>query len=68
MKFSLTRQAMFVVAMVLAPSAHAQAPTDGSVREKDIPIAVTEVAPGFFSSITIRSRTTHGWSPTKACW
>ena len=48
MNFSLTRQAMFVVAMVLAPSAHAQAPTDGSVREKDIPIAVTEVAPGLF--------------------
>jgi len=48
MKFGLTRQAMFVVAMVLAPSAHAQAPTDGSVREKDIPIAVTEVAPGLF--------------------
>ena len=29
-------------------SAHAQAPADGSVREKDIPITVTEVAPGLF--------------------
>ncbi len=29
-------------------SAYAQAPADGSVREKDIPLTVTEVAPGLF--------------------
>jgi len=48
MKFSLTHQAIFVVAMILAPLAQAQAPADGSAREKPIPIAVTEVAPGLF--------------------
>ncbi len=40
------------VAMLLAcglfSSAFAQAPADGSVMEKDIPITVTEVAPGLF--------------------
>ena len=33
---------------VAAPLTHAQAPADGTVREKDIPIQVTEVAPGLF--------------------
>lgn len=31
-----------------APRAIAQAPADGSVREKDIPIKLTEVALGLF--------------------
>lgn len=33
---------------ITAAFAQAQAPADGSVREKDIPIQVTEVAPGLF--------------------
>lgn len=37
-----------LAAIVTAPLVHAQAPGDGSVREKDIPIQVTEVAPGLF--------------------
>ena len=46
------KKALKCVAMLLAfglfSSAFAQAPADGSVLEKDIPIAVTEVAPGLF--------------------
>lgn len=34
--------------LILSTFAHAQAPADGSVREKDIPIQITEVAPGLF--------------------
>ncbi len=46
------KKAIKWVAMLLAcglfSSAFAQAPADGSVMEKDIPITVTEVAPGLF--------------------
>jgi len=43
----------WAAALVLAPALHvspswAQAPADGTVLEKDIPIQVTEVAPGLF--------------------
>lgn len=39
---------MALVISVGVPLAQAQAPADGSVREQDIPIQVTEVAPGLF--------------------
>ena len=48
MKLSVIRCTMVVLAIMFSPLAHAQAPSDGSVQEKAIPITVTEVAPGLF--------------------
>lgn len=39
---------LLVLTGVFTSLAYAQAPSDGSIQEKDIPIAVTEVAPGLF--------------------
>jgi glyoxylase-like metal-dependent hydrolase (beta-lactamase superfamily II) len=47
MHVTAARFTAFVLALVVAP-AFAQAPADGAVLEKDIPIKVTEVAPGLF--------------------
>ena len=44
----LVRACVAACACWLTFSAGAQAPADGTVREKDIPIQVTEVAPGLF--------------------
>src|SRR5678816_3270094 len=48
MNQSIFRGLMLGLAWLVTATAYAQAPADGSVREKDIPIAVTEVAPGLF--------------------
>jgi cyclase len=51
MKRAATVIGMMAVGLAIAtaaPRAIAQAPADGAVFEKDIPIAVTEVAPGLF--------------------
>src|SRR5689334_21291641 len=47
MKF-IFRVLLSGIACVFSQVALAQAPADGSVREKDIPLTVTEVAPGLF--------------------
>ena len=47
MKF-IFRVLLSGIASVFSQVALAQAPADGSVREKDIPLTVTEVAPGLF--------------------
>jgi glyoxylase-like metal-dependent hydrolase (beta-lactamase superfamily II) len=47
MKNAFAAIAAVVLAVAAAPTA-AQAPADGAVLEKDIPIKVTEVAPGLF--------------------
>jgi glyoxylase-like metal-dependent hydrolase (beta-lactamase superfamily II) len=45
---SFFRALLCALMSMIATVAAAQAPADGSVREKDIPIQVTEVAPGLF--------------------
>ncbi len=47
MKSRIMRTLLCVLSLFSA-LAHAQAPTDGSVQNKEIPITVTEVAPGLF--------------------
>ena len=52
---------LYLTLAIAAPVAHAAASGAGEVEEKDIPLKVTEVAPGLFFNITIRNRTTHFW-------
>ena len=40
--------ALTATLLASAPAAHAQASGAGEIREKDIPIQVTEVAPGLY--------------------
>ena len=48
MKQSIIRALLCGLTWMVTTVTYAQAPADGSVREKDIPIQVTEVAPGLF--------------------
>jgi cyclase len=48
MKNDMLRALLCVLLSTIALAAYAQAPADGSVQNKAIPITVTEVAPGLF--------------------
>ena len=48
MKQIIFRAFMCLLAWMISTATHAQAPADGSVQNKAIPITVTEVAPGLF--------------------